>query len=157
MDFTTQADTEADEFLRKNILKKYPRSNFLTEETAPKDYSIFKNTVNLWVIDPLDGTINFSRGNPNFAISIALVSKGIPELGVIYKPITKEIYWAQENIKYALLNDKPIYVSSTNNLRESVIACDWAWSLEKRLNVVKWLHNISPYVQTNKIYGKRSC
>ncbi|MGA2968076.1 MAG: inositol monophosphatase family protein, partial [Candidatus Levyibacteriota bacterium] len=66
VDFTTQADEEVDAFLRESIKKQYPQTNFLTEETAPKDYSPLKQMNNLWVIDPLDGTINFSRKHPNF-------------------------------------------------------------------------------------------
>lgn len=60
VDFTTQADEEVDQFLRRKLSQKFPYTNFLTEETAPKDYSSCISTEDLWVIDPLDGTINFS-------------------------------------------------------------------------------------------------
>jgi len=153
VDFTTKADEEVDKFLVKAIQKKYPQSNFLTEETAPKDYSSLKNKENLWVIDPLDGTINFSRRHPNFAISIALVNKGRAKLGVIHVPIQNETYWAQEDKNGAFLNNKMINVSKTENLRETTIACDWAWDLEKRKNVVDWIGKLIGSVRQIKSMG----
>lgn len=153
VDFTTQADEEVDVFLQKAIRRQYPQTNFLTEETAPDDYSQFKSVENLWVIDPLDGTVNFSRKHPHFAISIGLVDKGMPKLGLVYIPMTNDLYWAQADQEGAFLNGKPIQVSSTDNLEESVLACDWAWGLEKRLNVVKWLGNISTHVRQIKSMG----
>lgn len=153
VDFTTQADEEVDEFLRVSIEKQFPNANFLTEETAPDDYSSLRNADNLWVIDPLDGTINFSRKHPNFAISVGLVDKGIPKLGVVQVPMTGDIYWAQADLENAFLNGAPIHVSQTDGLRESVVACDWAWGLEKRLNVVRWLGSISTHVRQIKSMG----
>lgn len=153
VDFTTQADEEVDAFLLGEIKKRYPQTNFLTEETAPTDYSSLKDTNDLWVIDPLDGTINFSRKEPHFAISIGLVDKGIPILGVVHIPMTSDTYWAQADQEGAFLNGEPIQISTTDNLRESVIGCDWAWGLEKRLNVVRWLGNVSTHVRQIKSMG----
>lgn len=153
VDLLTQADTEVDKFLRENIRKQYPQTSLLTEETAPKDYSSMKNLDNLWVIDPLDGTVNFSRGNPNFAISIGLVARGISKLGVVYAPITNDLYWAQADQKEAFLNGKPIQVSSTDDLKETVLACDWGWVLEQRLSIVQWLGDIATKVRQIKCMG----
>lgn len=146
VDFTTQADEEVDAFLVEQIKKHYPQANFLTEETAPADYSSLKDTSSLWVIDPLDGTVNFSRKHPHFSISIGLVDKGIPLLGVVHIPMTGDTFWAQADQEEAFLNEKPIQVSTT-------IACDWAWGLEKRLNVVRWLGNVSTHVRQIKSMG----
>ncbi|MBI5614347.1 hypothetical protein HY947_05455 [Candidatus Gottesmanbacteria bacterium] len=153
VDFLTEADEKVDEFLLSNIQKQYPSANFLTEETAPKDYTHLKESDNLWVIDPLDGTVNFSRHCPNFAISIGLVDKGISQLGIVYVPMTKEIYYAQADLGDAYLNDIPIHVSSTKVLGETIVACDWAWGLEKRFNVVEWLRKICTHVRQIKSMG----
>lgn len=153
VDFLTQADEEVDAFLLGQIKEFYPQADFLTEETAPSDYSSFKNSNSLWVIDPLDGTINFSRHNPHFAISVGLVDKGIPKLGVVYIPMTGDTYWARADQEQASHNGKPIKVSSTKTLGKTVIACDWAWGLEKRLNVVKWLGSICTHVRQIKSMG----
>jgi myo-inositol-1(or 4)-monophosphatase len=152
-DFMTQADAEADAFILKKLKAHFPRANFLTEESAPKDYSHLYEVENLWIVDPLDGTINFSRGTPHFAISIGLVHAGKPTLGVIYMPMTGEIYWAEKDDPIAYHYAEPIHVSKVDDLGESVIACDWAWGLEKRKNVVRWLGQISPNVRQIKSMG----
>jgi myo-inositol-1(or 4)-monophosphatase len=153
VDFTTQADEEVDAFLREHIRERFPKTQFLTEETAPEDYSLLRSGDNLWVIDPLDGTINFSRKHPNFAISVALVSKGTPQLGVVHIPLVGDTYWAQADNSQAFVNDTSMQVSATEDLREVVLACDWAWGLEKRLNVVRWLGNISTHIRQIKSMG----
>jgi myo-inositol-1(or 4)-monophosphatase len=153
VDFKTQADEEVDAFLVEQLKKQYPQANFLTEETAPSDYSSMRDASDLWVIDPLDGTTNFSRKHPNFAISIGLIDKGVPRVGVVHIPLTGDTYWAQADQEGAFLNGETIKISSTNDLGASVIACDWAWGLEKRLNVVRWLGNISTHVRAIKSMG----
>lgn len=153
VDFTTEADREVDSFLIGRLKALYPQIEFLTEETAPDDYNFLKDKENLWVIDPLDGTTNFSRKNSNFAISIALVNKGQPVLGVVYLPISDKLYSAQIDEDVAYLNQKPIKVSSINNLKEIVLFCDWAWDLEKRKDIVRWLNNISGEVRQVKSMG----
>ena len=153
VDFTTQADEEVDLFLRESIGARFSQAQFLTEETAPEDYSSLKDVDGLWVIDPLDGTINFSRKHPNFGISIAYVDKGISKLGIVHIPMTGDTYWAQKDQDGANLNGEPIQVSTTDDLGVSTIACDWAWGLEKRLNVVRWLGNLSTHVRQIKSMG----
>jgi myo-inositol-1(or 4)-monophosphatase len=153
VDFTTEADRLVDSFLQKEIKKEFPLSNFLTEETAPENYSDLSRAENLWVIDPLDGTINFSRRHPNFAISIALMHKGKIRLGVVYAPLLEKLYFAREDREHAYLNDSPITVSDTAELRESVIACDWAWDLEKRKHLLKWLTQLAGEIRQIKSMG----
>lgn len=153
VDLLTQADEEVDRFLKEKLKKQYPQSQLLTEETAPKDYSFLKEAADLWVVDPLDGTINFSRNHPHFAISIGLVDKGIPKLGVVYLPIEENLYWAKQDEEEAFLNGKPIRVSKTDSFKETVLACDWGWDLPKRLNVVNWLGKIVTQVRQVKSMG----
>lgn len=151
VDFTTEADREVDAFLVKELKSLYPETEFLTEETFAGDYSIYLDKSNLWVIDPLDGTVNFSRKNPHFAISVALIDKGQPVLGIAYLPISNKLYIADE--KGAFLNQKPISVSLVSNFKELVLACDWSWDLEKRKDVVSWLGKISSQVRQIKSMG----
>ena len=153
VDFLTQADKEVDTFLLESIRKEYSRYPILTEETAPKDYSSLKQLDNLWIVDPLDGTVNFSRHHPNFSISVGLVDKGVSKLGVVYIPITEDLYYAQADKEGAFLNGEPIKVSSTKDLRETVLACDWSWILEQRLSVVRWLGSIVIHVRQIKSMG----
>jgi len=153
LDIVTQADLEVDSFLLQGIKKQYPFSNFLTEETAPDDYSAYINKPNLWIIDPLDGTVNFSRNIPHFAISIALVDKGVTKLAVTHDPLTNNTYYAESDKKGAYLDNKPIQVSRTQNPQEAVLACDWAWGLDRRKNVVRWIDNTYSQVRQIKSMG----
>lgn len=153
VDFTTQADVETDDFLRREITKIFPNHKFLTEETAPDNWSSLENEEFLWVIDPLDGTINFSRGEPNFAISVALVSRGKTLLGVAYNPIIDDYYTASEAREGVFKNGERVRVSEVSEMREVTLACDWAWGLEKRLNVVEWLRKVSTHIRQVKSMG----
>lgn len=116
----TEADLEIDQFLRDEIGKSYPQIKFLTEETSPTKpqemQALFKSLRvedNLCIIDSLDGTWNFSRGHPNFAISVGLASKGHTKLGIVYVPMSDEIYFAQEDMEGAFLNGQRIFVSKS--------------------------------------------
>lgn len=153
VDVITQADKEVDTFLLESIRRQFPACNILTEETAPDDYSSFRQLDNLWVIDPLDGTVNFSRHNPHFAISVGLVSKGVSQMGVVYLPIENKLYWAEADQDGAFLNDKPIKVSTTGDLKETVFCCDWGWNLETRMMLVKWLGRVNESVRQIKCMG----
>lgn len=142
VDFATEADFAVDKFLRKEIARKYPQIPFLTEETAPKDFSIFKNEEILWVIDPLDGTTNFSRGDFLFAISVGLVKRGVPQLGAIYVPMEKKIYWAQDDQPNAMLNNKKLVVSKINDLKTASLFVDWGYKPKERQETLRYLSKI---------------
>lgn len=153
LDFKTQADDEVDQLLRDRIQKEYPYTEFLTEETAPKDFISFKEKNNVWIIDPIDGTNNFSRGIPHFSISVALVSKGVTQLGTVYLPEENELYIARVDEEHATLNGNVISVAKTKELGESTIATDWAWDIEKRKDSVRVISLLSPHVRGVKCMG----
>ena len=155
VDFTTQADTETDAFIRRVILREYPDAALLTEETAPdnQNYSDLGKAKQLFIVDPLDGTTNFKHGVPHFAISIAEVVYGEVVTAIIYKPISDELFMATKDQEGATKNGKPIKVSATQALREAVIACDWPWDLGKRHFIPEWLSKLHPKVRQIKIMG----
>lgn len=152
-DFATEADDAVDAFLQKELSRKFPGTSFLTEETAPSEYVSFIEKENLWVIDPIDGTTNFSRGSAHFAISVALVDLGKAKLGVVYLPLEEKLYWAQKDQDEAYLNDQAIHVSSVNSLNQASIGCDWSWDLEKRKEMLTVLGRILPSVRAVSCRG----
>jgi myo-inositol-1(or 4)-monophosphatase len=87
----TEADKEADQYLRHQIAKSYPEDGILSEE-ACTIYPANKKAV--WIIDPLDGTTNFSLGLHYWGISIARVENGLPVIGVLYFPLLNEVITA---------------------------------------------------------------
>ncbi|WHQ46798.1 MAG: inositol monophosphatase [Candidatus Midichloria sp.] len=123
--FVTNADVKAEKIIIKELSHFFPDSNFLLEERGkiindPEfDYQ--------WIVDAIDGTLNFMRGNPHFCISIALEAAN-PEkeivAGIIYCPITREIYWAEKSKgAYYIDNfhlERKIKVSSREKLSEAV-------------------------------------
>lgn len=136
VDFATSADKEIDNFIQGELKKHFPESTFLTEETAPEDYSRFKKTENLWIIDPIDGTTNFSRKRPHFGISIALVDKGLPKLAVVYLPLQDELYTARLNTP-TFLNGREVRVSQINTLDRAWVESGISWNMEKRAEFAK--------------------
>lgn len=89
----TTADIEADQLIRKAILDRYPDDGVLSEEIQ----TIFPaNKRVVWVVDPLDGTTNYSLGLPIWGVSIARLVDGWPETAALYFPILEELYTAQK-------------------------------------------------------------
>jgi myo-inositol-1(or 4)-monophosphatase len=106
----TKADLAADQHLRRQISLAYP-NDFILSEEANTIYPT--NETAVWIIDPLDGTTNFSLGFHYWGISISRIVNGFPELGVLYFPLLDELYTASKNAG-AYLNGKPLKVNTSN-------------------------------------------
>lgn len=119
-DIVTNADQDIECIVRDLLLTKDPHVGFLGEEHgAVGDQSTH------WVLDPIDGTINFAHGNPLFAIALALIHEGQPILGITALPALRTRYWAADG-DGAFRDGKPITVSSTRSLGEALIGfCDY--------------------------------
>ena len=117
--FVTAADRRAEETLRAELAKARPGYGFLGEEGGRHEGT---DTTHTWIVDPLDGTTNFLHGIPQFAISIGLEREGTIVAGVIYNPITDELFMAERG-KGAFLNDKRLRVAARKRLADAVIAC----------------------------------
>src|SRR6201994_792820 len=117
--FVTAADRKAEEIVREELAKARPGYGFVGEESGNHAGS---DTTHTWIVDPLDGTTNFLHGIPQFAISIGLERSGAVVAGVIYNPITDELYTAERG-KGAFLNDRRLRVAGRKLLADSVIAC----------------------------------
>ncbi|MCG9696378.1 inositol-1-monophosphatase [Shewanella sp. Isolate11] len=116
-DYVTNVDKEAEAAITYQIRKSYPDHTIVAEEGGEnkgdnKDY--------MWIVDPLDGTTNFVRGIPHFAVSIAVQYKGKTEVAVVYDPVRDELFTAVRG-KGAKLNDFRIRVSKANDLNETII------------------------------------
>tara|TARA_A100001037_G_scaffold305589_1_gene346356 strand:- start:88 stop:864 length:777 start_codon:yes stop_codon:yes gene_type:complete len=114
----TTADFAADSCLKEILSEARPEYGWLSEETV--DSSIRLQRDRIWVVDPLDGTKEFVEGVPHFVVSVACVENGIPIVGVLFNPVTKEIFSAAKD-EGAFLNDKPIRCVVKEHLNEMVI------------------------------------
>ena len=106
----TTADLEVNQILKETLLSAFPDDGWLSEETPDDGKRL--NHDRVWILDPIDGTEFFSRGIPQYAISIALVEKGSPTIAVIFNPAADEFFLAVRG-KGATLNNHPIQVRST--------------------------------------------
>lgn len=117
-DFVSVADTRAEQILREWLSRARPDYGFLLEEggaVAGADRS------HRWLVDPLDGTVNFLHGIPHFAISIALEHDGDIVAGVIYDPLRDEMFYAEKGAG-AFMNDRRLRVSGRARLIDAVLA-----------------------------------
>lgn len=125
-DLVTDADLQSEQLILESLGRHFPEDVFLTEETGQHGHG--SNRV--WLIDPLDGTINFAHELPFFAVSMALQVEGETMLGVVYSPRTQELF---ESLKGAgaFLNQRPITVSKTTNLIDSLLATGFPYTVHQ--------------------------
>ena len=107
-DFVTNSDLKTEKIIIEELKKARPNYSFITEENGIK---INKDKNNTWILDPIDGTINFLHGIPHFAISIALRSNNEITTGLIYDPIKDEMFYAEKD-KGAFFNSSIIIFSA---------------------------------------------
>lgn len=117
-DLVTSIDRASEAEIISVIKKAYPDHSILGEESG----SILGTNINdvLWIIDPLDGTLNFVHGFPHFCVSIGVQIRGVMEHGVVYDPIANELFTASKG-SGAQLNDHRIRVSDCKNFATSLI------------------------------------
>lgn len=114
----TDADHDSEAMIVSILRKEFPNDEILAEESG---FSKGTSSGRRWLIDPLDGTTNYAHTYPLFCVSIGLEDNGKVMLGVVFNPITNELFWA-ENGKGAWINDRPIHVSNVDSLSTSLLA-----------------------------------
>lgn len=115
-DLVTACDKASELCIIETIKERFPNHSFLAEESG---YSAQEKTSVLWIIDPLDGTFNFARNIPLFAISIAALIDGETKIGVIYHPLLNELFVAEKG-QGAYLNGAKLSVSSTKGFKNAI-------------------------------------
>jgi myo-inositol-1(or 4)-monophosphatase len=147
-DLVTETDVEAENAILSLVRKRFPDHAILSEESGGgkigEGYT--------WVVDPLDGTSNYTHRVPIFAVSIAVLEHGEPFIGVVYDPMREHLFAAQRG-NGATLNDQPLQVSSTSELHRAVVGLDWARGEEARREVLSNLKRVAPRCHTIRIMG----
>ena len=126
IDLVTHVDHESERFLIHEIKQNFVGHKFLAEESGESD----GESDHLWIIDPLDGTVNFAHGVPFFCVSIAYAYKGEVNLGVVYDPMRNEMFSAERGVG-AKLNQRPLKVKETELLKQSLLVTGFpydAWT-----------------------------
>ena len=111
-DFVTNSDLKTEKIIIEELKKAKPHYSIISEENGIENN---KDKNNTWIIDPIDGTVNFLHGVPHFAISIALKSNNEIISGLIFDPIKNEMFYAEKN-NGAYFNNQRIRVSKKNEI-----------------------------------------
>ena len=127
-DFVTNSDLKVEKIIIDELKKARPNYSFISEENGIESN---KDKNNTWIIDPIDGTVNFLHGIPHFAISIALKSNDEIVSGLIYDPIKDEMFFAEKD-NGAFFNNHRIKVSKKNDINDCLFAT--GGKIEKELN-----------------------
>ena len=127
IDLVTLADTESEDYIISCIKEAYPTHSILSEESG----ALNRDDTYTWVIDPLDGTTNFSHNLPIFAVSIALKKNHETICGVVYNPAADRCFYSELN-KGAYLNSQRISVSKNKSLKKSLLATGFPYLHDKK-------------------------
>ncbi len=137
INLVTEADLASEALIIERIKSYYPRHSILAEESG--EAVILGDDQNWkWIIDPLDGTTNYAHGYPCFCVTIGLEYEGEIVIGVTFDPTRNELF-AAERGQGALLNGKPIRVSATENLGDSLIVTGFPYDFKQRENFARHL------------------
>lgn len=123
-DLVTEADIASQQVIQKTLLDAFPEHSFLGEEESAANKVDLSREAFCWVVDPLDGTVNYVHGLQPFAVSIALMQQGQPLVGVVYDPMSGECYTAELD-QGAQLNGEPLQTSDCELLDQSLVAASF--------------------------------
>ena len=140
-ELVTQADVAADELITAAIRRNYPDHQILSEELNPDELAKAGQQEHLWIVDPIDGTVNFAHNHPQVAVSIAYYHKGKARVGVVHNPFLNETFHAQAG-KGARLNDVPIHCSDKTDLGRSIIATGFPYEIDNLALLMRRLEHV---------------
>lgn len=144
----TETDLAVEQLVRTRIQTAFPGHAILSEETGAEE----RSDEWMWVVDPLDGTKNFSRGIPHFCFSIALCYGSEPVAAVIRQPMLGETFAAVEG-EGATLNGAPMHVSDAESVRDSVVALDLGYDDKRAARQIALAGHLWPGMQSLRIAG----
>ena len=142
-DVVTEVDYASEQIILKEIEREFPNFAYISEEKGDKR----NGAKNFWIIDPLDGTANYTSGLPIYGVSIAYVENYSLISGVIYIPETNDLYFAELN-KGAYLNNKKLIYTKQNKISNSLISITFPSNFKDKLEEEK---SYSTFHELNKI------
>ena len=144
----TEFDVAAEKLILDQLRQAFPDHAFFSEEVGDdqgdSDYR--------WIIDPIDGTSNYARQIPFFCVSIGLTYKNEPVLGVVYQPITDELFTAEKG-KGAFLNGKKISVSNISDISKAFVTVDRGKTQHEKERLVAVVAELNKHVRSMRMPG----
>jgi myo-inositol-1(or 4)-monophosphatase len=147
-DVLAAADIALHTYITAKLHKRYPGIPVFSEESHENRLPV-RNATQRFILDPLDGTINFTRGIHEFGISLCLEQGDKPIIGIIYKPLLNQ-WFIGEKGKGATLNHIPLCVSNTRSLQKAVIAIDFS---RERNDIPAYVPRLHQSVRVIRSYG----
>lgn len=157
-DFVTEVDRRSEEIIRGVILSAFPDHGFFGEEEVSsgnrsEDEVLAGAGEYLWAVDALDGTTNFIRGIPQYAVSVALIRRGEIITGAVYDPSRDELFSALRG-GGAALNGQPIHVSGVESLSDAILSFGFpASDMEKRRRTVELFDLAAPLLGSLRVFN----
>lgn len=152
-ELVTKLDVQVNDFIVKHIKDAYPNHAILSEERGAFDPK--KSSQYMWVVDPLDGTVNYTMRNTFFATNLAVLKDGEPILGVVYAPFTRELFVAEKG-KGARKNEQRMHVSDQNNLKNGFLTFGYAHSKKSLDRAIKVYKTFETEARSTRHFGSSS-
>ena len=147
-DFVTDMDEKCEAFIRNALLSACPEDGFFGEESGGS-----KERIGRWIVDPIDGTMNFIKGLPNYCVSIAYEQDGQLVLGCVYLPETDELFAGMLG-QGATCNGKAIHVSGESDLSRAVVSMSFSHRDPKlRARVMRVLPQVADRLNDMRRFG----
>lgn len=147
-DIVGEADFRSEAIILGRIREAFPDHSILSEEAGADG----KESEYKWIVDPLDGTINFSRGIAEFAVSIAVTRQEELVFGLVYEPVNDRLFMAEKG-KGSTLNGATIAVSREVKLVNTLLATDNTSDIPERIRNFQILERVCPHVRQVRIFG----
>jgi myo-inositol-1(or 4)-monophosphatase len=126
IDLVTEADLASERLMVDAIRARFPHHSILSEEGLGDPDVDAGEVPHLWLVDPLDGTVNYAHGFPVWSVTLALANRGQVVLGVAYDPLLDEMFWAERG-QGAWCNSRRLHVSTILRLQEALLATGFAY------------------------------
>ena len=140
-EMVTEADLRADELISRRIREAFPEHRILAEESAPDTAGLSRISGPLWIIDPIDGTVNYAHGHHQVGISIAYAEDGELRSAVVFNPFLDELFCASRG-QGATLNGSPIHVAGKTELRRTLVATGFPYVKENMDLLIRRLDHV---------------
>ena len=146
-ELVTSTDIAVDQYICSHIVENYPLHCILSEESSPNmDLGSIGDNVHVWVIDPIDGTVNFAHGHHHVAVSIGLYIGDQRILGVVNAPFLGECFWVLKG-SGAFCNGRPLAVSGAQKLRNALVATGFPYQKTALVPIVERVSRILHHCQ----------
>ncbi len=147
-DYYTDADTAAQQTIVDLIRSHDSRAAIQAEEGLEPP----PGAMALWVVDPLDGTTNYTRHFPVFSVSIAYVEQGQPQVGVVYDPLHERAFFAERD-QGAWLDTHRLQAANTADIASAIVALDWGRGAQQRARALEWMSRTGRDCHTARALG----